>query len=239
VREIEALHLAAIAAAQTIIYVEGQYFAARCIGEALARRLQERDGPEVVVIIAHRSHGWLADKAMRAARTRLLAYLAHADRYGRLRIYQPVTDSGAPIYVHAKVLAIDDRLLRIGSANLNNRSMGLDTECDLAIEARANAPDAAAISQFIIEIRNGLVAEHLQLSPDRVAAELAAYKGSLIGAIEANRRDQGRSLTPIEAPAADPRPPGDGEILDPECAEPLPRKLVHAVQDWLARRTLR
>jgi phospholipase D1/2 len=174
VREIEALHLAAIAAAQTIIYVEGQYFAARCIGEALARRLQERDGPEVVVIIAHRSHGWLADKAMRAARTRLLAYLAHADRYGRLRIYQPVTDSGAPIYVHAKVLAIDDRLLRIGSANLNNRSMGLDTECDLAIEARANAPDAAAISQFIIEIRNGLVAEHLQLSPDRVAAELAA-----------------------------------------------------------------
>jgi hypothetical protein len=27
------------------------------------------------------------------------------------------------------------RFLRVGSANLNNRSMGADTECDLAFEA--------------------------------------------------------------------------------------------------------
>ena len=40
--------------------------------------------------------------------------------------------------VHSKVMIVDDRLLRIGSANLNNRSMGTDTECDLAIEARSD-----------------------------------------------------------------------------------------------------
>ena len=39
--------------------------------------------------------------------------------------------------VHSKVMIVDDRLLRIGSANLNNRSMGTDTECDLAIEAQS------------------------------------------------------------------------------------------------------
>jgi phosphatidylserine/phosphatidylglycerophosphate/cardiolipin synthase-like enzyme len=32
------------------------------------------------------------------------------------------------------VAIIDDWLLRIGSANLNNRSIGLDSECDLAFE---------------------------------------------------------------------------------------------------------
>ena len=46
-----------------------------------------------------------------------------------------MNEAGTPIYVHAKVLTIDDRLLRVGSSNLNNRSMGFDTECDLAIEA--------------------------------------------------------------------------------------------------------
>ncbi len=37
--------------------------------------------------------------------------------------------------VHSKVMIVDDGFLRVGSANLNNRSMGADTECDLAFEA--------------------------------------------------------------------------------------------------------
>ena len=41
--------------------------------------------------------------------------------------------------VHSKVMIIDDRFLRVGSANLNNRSMGADTECDLAFEATSEA----------------------------------------------------------------------------------------------------
>jgi phosphatidylserine/phosphatidylglycerophosphate/cardiolipin synthase-like enzyme len=30
---------------------------------------------------------------------------------------------------------VDDDLVRVGSSNLTNRSMGLDAECDLAVEA--------------------------------------------------------------------------------------------------------
>ena len=41
--------------------------------------------------------------------------------------------------VHSKVSVIDDRLMRVGSTNLNNRSLGFDTECDIA----ASAEDAA------------------------------------------------------------------------------------------------
>ena len=33
---------------------------------------------------------------------------------------------------------MDDRFLRVGSANLNNRSIGLDSECDLAFEASSD-----------------------------------------------------------------------------------------------------
>ena len=47
--------------------------------------------------------------------------------------------------IHSKVMVVDDRLLRVGSANMNNRSMGADTECDLAIEARNEAERRAML----------------------------------------------------------------------------------------------
>ena len=57
--------------------------------------------------------------------------------------------------IHSKVMVIDDRFLRIGSANLNNRSMGADTECDLAIEAGTDRERAA-----IVAVRDRLLGEH-------------------------------------------------------------------------------
>jgi phosphatidylserine/phosphatidylglycerophosphate/cardiolipin synthase-like enzyme len=49
-----------------------------------------------------------------------------------------VTAAGQPIYVHAKVLIVDDCLLKIGSSNLNNRSMGTEV---LAEKRIAQAED--------------------------------------------------------------------------------------------------
>jgi hypothetical protein len=43
--------------------------------------------------------------------------------------------------LHDIDVVIDDRLLRVGSSNLNDRSMGFDSDCDLAIEAYANTPE--------------------------------------------------------------------------------------------------
>ena len=42
-------------------------------------------------------------------------------------------------------MIVDDRLLVVGSANLANRSMALDTECNLAIEAQGAAERAAVL----------------------------------------------------------------------------------------------
>jgi len=127
----------------------------------------------VVIINPRGAAGWLEESAMDGARRSILRRLRGADRNGRLGVYQPVTVGGEPIYVHAKVLVIDDRLLRIGSSNLNNRSMGFDTECDVAVEAPADAHRSATVRERIVGLRNDLLAEHLGVTPAAVSAALA------------------------------------------------------------------
>lgn len=210
IREIERLFVAQIAAAKVSIYAESQYFASRRIAEAIAARLAEPDGPEIVIINPEHAQGWLEPIAMDTARARLVAALRQRDPHDRLRLYHPFTAKGTSIYVHAKVMIVDGRTLRIGSANMNNRSMGLDTECDVTIDAGDEGADA------IRAIRDGLIAEHLGLPAATVAAEIDA-RGSLISTIEA-LRGEGRSLRPYEVPdlGAIEAWLADNEVLDPE-----------------------
>ena len=201
VHEVELLWLAAIAAARETVYIEAQYFANRRIAEAIADRLGEADGPEFVVVTPESAVGWLEEKAMGTARARLLAMVRRADVHDRFRMYVPVTAGGRPVYVHAKVLVVDDRLLRIGSSNLNNRSMGLDTECDLAVEARADDPRSAEVSAVVVGMRDRLLGEHLGVQPATVATAVERAGGSLVRAVDGLVTPVGRSLRPFEPPA--------------------------------------
>jgi phosphatidylserine/phosphatidylglycerophosphate/cardiolipin synthase-like enzyme len=220
-REIETLFVAQIASAKRTIYAESQYFASRKVAEAIAARLAERNGPEIVIVNPLEAQGWLEPVAMDTARARLVAALKHRDPYDRFRIYHPFTKKGAPIYVHAKVMIVDGATLRIGSANMNNRSMGLDTECDITVDAGARGQAA------ILAIRNGLIAEHLGTSAERVAEEIAKG-GSLIGAIEI-LRGKGRSLRPYEVPDLSTVEQwlADNEVLDPESPSEMFEALAH------------
>ncbi len=232
IREIEALYLRAVDEARESFYVETQYLASATIARALARRLAEPDGPEIVVILPETSEGWLRQKAMDGARETLLRFLWANDPHGRFRAYYPVTEGGAGIYVHAKVLAVDDRLLRIGSSNLNNRSMGFDTECDVAIEA-ASCPDPAAVAATIAGLRVGLLAEHLGVDEDRMRAALSGE--GLIGAIE-SLRGAGRSLRPFTRPeiSDDDSLLSENAFADPEAVEGgLARRLADGVRDLI------
>jgi phosphatidylserine/phosphatidylglycerophosphate/cardiolipin synthase-like enzyme len=134
VRENEALHLESIRRAKRLIYLENQYFTSPVIAAALAERLAEPDGPEIVLVSTGRSPSWFDGLTMDTARAEVLYRLEQADRYNRFFAFSPRTLEGERIIVHAKMSIIDDRLLRIGSTNLNNRSQGLDTECDVAAE---------------------------------------------------------------------------------------------------------
>jgi hypothetical protein len=76
---------------------------------------------------------------MGLARARLLDLIGKADVLCRFGLYIPVARHGTPIYVHAKILIMDDRLMRGGSSKINNRSPGFDAECDLSVEAPPGA----------------------------------------------------------------------------------------------------
>ena len=134
IRENEALHLEAIRRARRLIYMENQYFTSPVIAAALAERLAEPDGPEIVLVSTGRSPSWFDGLTMDTARAEVLYRLEQADAYNRFTAFSPRTAGGERIIVHAKMTIVDDRLLRIGSTNLNNRSQGLDTECDVAVE---------------------------------------------------------------------------------------------------------
>lgn len=190
VDEIRKLTLASIFAAKKLIYLENQYFTSPQVAEALAQRLAEPDGPEVVLISTGRAPSWFDQLTMDRARAIMIWRLKSADIYGRFRAYWPSTPGGECIIVHSKVTIIDDRILRVGSANLNNRSGGFDTECELAVEV----DDPVSCGQ-VQALRDRLIGHFMACTGDMVA-KYAAQFGGLIPAIEALNRE-GR-LQPIE-----------------------------------------
>jgi uncharacterized membrane protein YdjX (TVP38/TMEM64 family) len=214
IREVEALYLDAIAAARRSIYIEAQYFTATSIAKALAKRLAEPNGPEVLLIVPRDGAGWLEQRTMMVLRARHLRWLRTADRFGRLRVCYPAVPKlgDGCINVHSKVLVIDDTLVRIGSSNLSNRSMGLDTECDLAIEAAGDARLRGTIARF----RDRLLGEHLGVASERVTESLET-KRSLHAAVESLNGAE-RRLEPLDAEVStwhDRLLPA-GKLLDPE-----------------------
>ena len=205
--EIERLTLDSIAAARHVIYIESQYFAAETICDALEARLKEETGPEIVVINPEAALMYLEDRAMHVLRGRLIQRLQAADHGNRFRIYHPVTTEGEAIYVHAKIFIVDDQILRIGSSNVNDRSLGFDTECDIAFEGEQRSVRA---------FRAKLLAEHLAVPVEKVEAALEET-GTLIGAIEKLNATEGRSLRPIEQMPEDALGQflADTRLLDP------------------------
>jgi phosphatidylserine/phosphatidylglycerophosphate/cardiolipin synthase-like enzyme len=227
VEEITALTQDVILAARTYIYIENQYLTAPEVGKALARRLADANGPDVVIVVTKRSRGRAEQFVMGRNRERLLRRLVRADRYKRLRIYYPAIADGrdeSPIHVHAKLMIVDDRVLRIGSANLNNRSMGLDTECDLVIEAHDDAT-----RREICRVRERLMAEHLGTTAEIVRETAITERSLLIGIDRLNH--SARRLKDIRVePRGPTRPVWATFLLDPR----RPIKLL-----WLLQRGIR
>lgn len=229
VREVERLYLDMIAAARQTIYIENQYFTAPRIAAALEKRLAEPDGPEVVLVLRLLSHGWLEEHTMHILRTRLIEGLRRSDRYGRFHVYYPHVPGlaeGCCLDMHSKLMIVDDRTLRIGSANLCNRSFGLDTEADVAIEARARPRVAAVIRNF----RDRLLSEHLDADAQRVKDEIDAA-GNLHGAIAA-LAGEGRSLRELDAqPEWSDAVMSVASVADPEEPIALDALLLEREQD--------
>ncbi len=119
---------------------------------------------------------------------------------------------------------------------MNNRSMRLDTECDVTIDSAL--PANAGREDAIRGIRDDLVAEHLDLPVERVAAVIA--ERGLIAAIEQLRDRPGRTLRPYVTPDLNDVQAwlADHEVLDPEgpgeMLEPITeRGLFRRMRGWM------
>ena len=214
VREVERLYLDSIAAAGRSIYIENQYLSSHRIGQALIQRLREPDGPEVVIVLPEKTGGWLEQNTMDVLRGRIISDLREADANDRLRIYYPriAKIPHCALMVHSKVMVIDDNFVRVGSSNLSNRSMGLDSECDLAIAARPDDGVRSSVARF----RNRLIAEHSETTEGDVDSAVKRT-GSLIKAIESLPKGN-RALVPLsgDVPPEVDRWVPESELLDPE-----------------------
>ncbi len=213
VLEIENLFIEHIARAKRYIYAESQYFASRVIAECIARRMSEDDPPEVLIINPLHADGWLEQQAMDSARARLVRSIGDMDVRGRFHVYNPFTGD-TPIYVHAKIMIVDDEIVRIGSANMNNRSMGLDSECDVFIDAAR--PGNGHAADGIANLRHSLLAEHCGLDEAEVPHLLEHY-GSMASMIRHCPKNS-RQLRRYELPELNDaeRAVADNAMLDPE-----------------------
>lgn len=193
VHEVEALFLDSISHAERSIYIENQFATSPRIAARLALQLRRHPALEVV-IVAPRSHdSFVERRTMRNGRIRFW-HAVKAAGGNRVRlVYPSVERDGRSTHtmIHSKIMVIDDIFLRVGSANMNNRSMGADTECDLAVEA-VNDDERAAI----VRIRDRLLGEHCGVPSEEVTAVLAAH-GSLVRAVDTLSAG-GHRLRPIE-----------------------------------------
>src|SRR5579884_2220499 len=188
IHEIARLYDDAIASAERLILIENQYFTSRRVFEALHKRISDtrRPGIELIMILPQAAQNWKEELAIGFEQRRMIQRLEAAAKanHCRLGIYTPIKTGKAslpptPIYVHSKVLMIDDRILSIGSANTSNRSLGLDTECNINIEAEGEAR-----RWEIARLCYTLSGEHLE-QPAEAVESLVRERGGWVAAIDA------------------------------------------------------
>ena len=218
VNEVARLFEASINAANRFIYIENQFTSSTDIARLLAQRMLDVPSLRVLIVTPKMHSSWFESQAMQGGRGGFIDQFIAAGVMERIRFLHPATrdaNSAAAIMVHSKVMIVDDCLLRVGSANLNNRSMGADTECDLAFEATSEQH-----RQFIGQLRRGLIGHFCGVDEQ----EIESSEADLLGFLDRlSRDDREKSLQPIDAttklggvasvvqPVADPREPLDLE----------------------------
>lgn len=158
VTEILQIYLEQIARAEAFIYIENQYLTCLDIANALSKRLKEKPDLKVLIVSCDRPRGIMEHKAMWTGRVKFWDTVSENAGADRFAVTYPVCKENGTkntIHIHSKIMIIDDRYFQVGSANLNNRSMGFDTECDMIIQA-----DDDQSRQTIRSLRNNLIREH-------------------------------------------------------------------------------
>ncbi len=168
IQEIRHLFVDAIMSAESLIYLENQYFSSQAIYWSLVARMTLPDRPRLQIIMMLPDRLPLTEELfLGLPQMKMLRSLQQvAEKTGHtLNVYSSVAvDHGnrRMTFIHSKLLVIDDRFLTVGSANATNRSMGLDTELNVSWEASGGGGDDELVAA-IRRLRASLLAEHCGL----------------------------------------------------------------------------
>ena len=131
VKEVARLFEASINAADRFIYIENQFTSAVDIAQLLAQRMLDVPQLRVLIVTPKLHSSWFESQAMQSGRGGFIEQFVAAGVMDRVRFLYPSTrdaDGSAAVMVHSKVMIVDDRILRVGSANLNNHSVSAPIE---------------------------------------------------------------------------------------------------------------
>ncbi|PZR07157.1 MAG: phospholipase [Archangium gephyra] len=164
--EILEMLVSGIESAEKLIYIETQYFSSHAIAEALERRMRDVNRPKlnIVLILNPEGESWREVLAMGLSQAQLIDRLRNVAKetqqnlgfYVTVPHCEPGEEPTRTTYIHSKVMVVDDRWLNIGSANLNNRGMGVDTELNVTVQG-----DEPELRAAIERVRVTLLAEHM------------------------------------------------------------------------------
>ena len=196
--------------ARSLIYVEDQYLWSTEVADLLVGALERAPTLRVLVVVPRvpDRNGPVSGPPHRIAQQQLLERVSAAGGE-RFAAYDLENDAGTPIYVHAKVVIVDDVWAAVGSDNLNRRSWTHDSELSCAIldptlddrEPRDPAGLGDGARVFARDLRLRLMREHLGLDEVTGLVDHA-------GAFEAFHRSAGDLAAWHEGGETGPRPRG-------------------------------
>ncbi|ACY16576.1 phospholipase D-like domain-containing protein [Haliangium ochraceum] len=183
---IEAQYVAAIDAAQEAIYIEDQLIASPLILGHLYGAM--RRGVEVVFLVPGKPHPEFAEARGNEEHALAFAFfdrLADEDRFTLAGIASHAGPGQyCDVYVHAKIMLVDDAWATIGSANVAERSFRQDTEMNASLW---HAPTVRAL-------REQLLGEHLARDTSAMDARAALRCFREVAQANRERRARGEAL---------------------------------------------
>jgi phospholipase D1/2 len=218
-REILPALLAGIASAERLIYIEHQYLSSIAVIDALAAVLARRPALEVIIVL-NQNPDVTAYRGWQNRRLAASGLFDHA-RVGLFSLWTvaPGEGTGAgvinQVFVHSKVVIVDDRWAMVGSANLDGVSLetygddfsgrlgqrvfrGVRNFDVAAILERGAEERDSASATAVLELRTALWREHLD-APDLDAGAQPHVGWLADWTNRARRNAEGLTAEPVSA----------------------------------------
>lgn len=210
------MYLNAIANAEKYIYIENQYFRSKEIATAIIKRLKQNKRLKVLIAMepdtgfftkGHTSESFQI-LAQHFKQVPIYQLMVHKQKYPIWFRYLNISPyEYTNVNIHAKIMIIDDYFYTIGSANINKRSMSVDSEINVAVIDPEKAKN----------LRLELWSSHLNISKNKILDYKVGIniweKSGVLNIIKINKLKM-----PLEGRVVPLKDPGGTIFIPPEYA---------------------